>query len=184
MIRILGILFCLLLPLFSFARTPVSGTLRIENAQYFLVTENNKKFVITQDSTQSALSSLLRLSQGDYIYGQGTFTSAKASLRLTSVDYVGLKKLLGSWSSPTGIFYFKTFTDAAFYTYAKNRPVTANIRYSTAPSQDNSWVVFLSEKETTLLSTIVFEGSEIQMNIYQPDTGEIEQTLRLKRWGH
>jgi hypothetical protein len=185
MMRILALTFFFLLPALSFARTTVSGTLRIEKAMYYLVNENNKKFLITQDSSQSALASLLRLSQGDYIYGQGTFQSSTPSLKLTSVDYVGLKKLLGSWEGSTGVFYFKSFTEAAFYSAGRNRrPTTANIRYSTAPSNNNSWVVFLSEKETTLLSTIVFEGNELIMSIYLPETGDLHKTLRLKRWTH
>lgn len=165
----------------AWARTPVSGFLATQDSQFFLRTDENEIFLIETTSSPSVLSLLVRLSPGDYLLGQGEIQPGTQSLRMTSVDYVGLKKLLGSWTSQRGTFHFKNFTDATFQTVRRNKPVRADLRYSTAPTQNNSWVVFFSEKETTLLSTIFFDGPEIDMNIYQPETGELVQTLRLKR---
>lgn len=149
--------------------------------RYELIAKNNE-----------ASAHIRKLSEGDLINATGYLDSSLCQSHIESVEYVGLKKLLGYWYSKAGIITVRDFSLLSFYplnvrdlkdvsSEHSGEPIT--YRYSVVPSDGSEWVVFLSNSKGTSFATLKFARSIVTMKIYDSETGAILQTLRLSKWG-
>ncbi|KYG64086.1 hypothetical protein AZI86_14895 [Bdellovibrio bacteriovorus] len=135
-----------------------------------------------------------KLASGDFVEGSGQLDDDHCKAFVESIEYVGLRKLLGYWYSETaGIITVRDFSSLSFYPMNKTSdlkddalsrtgdPIT--YRYSVTPSEGKEWVVFLSNAQGTSFATLMFSSKFVTMKIYDSETGSLNQTLRLSKWG-
>lgn len=180
------------------ASEPIVGMVERDASGYHLKIDKDQtcaKYKI-EAKFQDVIAGLQKLSAGDTITATGILSHETCSAFIDSIDYVGLKKLLGHWYSRAGIltvhdfnsmsFYpisIKTFHNAAFY--KAEDPI--DYRYSVTPTEGKEWVVFLSDKKSTTFATIQFirgsQGSAV-MKIYDSDNGKVIRTMHMAKWGN
>lgn len=168
---------------------PVAGILEKNNQGTFLtLTQTSQKYKIAS-TTGDAVDSIERLNSGDYITGNGDINEDAKTIQLNSLDYVGLKKILGLWYSGGSVMNFSTFTDLSVYPLMGKNLVVAlspktDLHYSLAPYSGNQWAIFLSSQDATVFATIEFSEKEATMHIFDSETGQNTRTMRLVRWSH
>lgn len=174
---------------------PLAGDIIETDGQLYLHIPNSEcpryEMVARNDDTTAHLR---KLSVGDLINASGFLDSAQCKSFIESIEYVGLKKLLGYWYSKAGIITVRDFSSLSFYpmnasdlkddgnpSQRTGEPIT--YRYSVTPAEGSEWVVFLSNSKSTSFATIKFTRKNIIMKIYDSENGKILQTLRLSKWG-
>lgn len=176
------------------AAQPVTGTVLRESSgtTYLLADQKCKKYIL-DTKTDDAENNVRKLSNGDRITATGLLDSTTCTAVIESIEYVGLKKMLGYWYSNEGIITVRDYSSLSFYPinlkdyhdgkdYRTADPI--DYRYSITPSEGREWVVFLSDKNSTLFATIQFIKDTALMRIYDSDNGKIIKTLRLAKWGN
>lgn len=89
----------------------VKGRIKIIDGTYLIVTKNQIAYTLAFTSSVSE-QQVKRLGNGDFVSVTADFSSTSRSLiNVSSVDYVGLKIILGTWRSEANLCYeFATFT--------------------------------------------------------------------------
>lgn len=163
-----------------------SGYIERTERGIFLVIDSPAKAgrLSLQSSSTRTLIQIGRLNTGDFLAASGSVDSEQNIAFVNSIDYVGLKKLLGRWKTSNGqLFEFASFQDLYIY---KSRPVATSVfRYSAAPSNGDSWTLLLSDshKKRTLIANVTFGRANASLKLIDSETGAIAETLRLVRQG-
>ncbi|MNT28042.1 hypothetical protein D3C72_1637010 [compost metagenome] len=135
-----------------------------------------------------------KLSSGDLINGTGIVQYKSNKLVLETIDYVGLRRMLGKWISNDGLLQVKNFSEMKFYPH--NSPssptpsglvlsdVPITFRYSLTPADGKAWVMFLSDSSKTVFTTIQINGANATLKTFDSETGAVAKTLRLTKWGN
>lgn len=135
-------------------------------------------------------ASLARLNIGDEVYGTGDVDSTARSIQLQTLDYVGLKELLGTWHSQEGMMEVKDFSNLSFRPTkddtalgVDNSRNNVNYKYSLSPGNNSEWVVFLSEASKTTLATVELDSSMelATLKIFDSASGNVKSTLHLQK---
>ncbi len=172
----------------AFAAQAISLTGVLEkNVQGSFITFNygSQKYQVSSLPGE-VTDSIAKMESGDTFIGNGQIDENKKTVLITSLDYVGLKKMLGLWYSGGSVMDFTSFTDLSVYPF-NTHPLILNldktdIRYSVAPFRGNQWAVFLSSRNSTLFGTLEFEGTEAILRVFNSETGNASSTMRLIRW--
>ena len=112
-----------------------------------------------------------------------------------SVDFIGLKRLLGYWWTTEGFLDVRTFSLMNFYdrpgssvsagdlpnVAPRTDSIKKSYQYSVTPSSGVEWVVFLNDKETVYFTQVTFQGANAQMKVYNSESGALEKTINLLR---
>lgn len=134
-----------------------------------------------------------KLSTGDSLTASGVKANDTCTVYIDSVDYVGLKDLLGYWYAKEGYVKVHDFTSVSVYSLElvnlKNSKEFSNVdsiefRYSITPSNGKEWVLFLSTAESTTFATIDLQNHLATIKIYDSENGSIMRTIRLSKWGN
>ena len=178
----------------ALAARPVVGTLQRDDKGLSLITDTGCQKYRISTKSEDAEFNLYKLQSGDYITATGLLDENTCEAVIESIDFVGLKKLLGYWHSSAGLFSIPSFSYLTFYPNDKTDisneapeifdPVSpVNFKYSVTPSEGKDWVVFLSDKNSTVFATIRFSKTRATMKFYDSETGKITRTLYLSKWG-
>ncbi|UOF02155.1 hypothetical protein [Bdellovibrio reynosensis] len=177
----------------AFASQPLVGNVERNTNGVVLITNSATCYRYTINAqTEDAAISIRKLSTGDAVTASGVLNDDSCTAHIDSIDYVGLRKMLGYWYSDEGIITVKDFNSLSYYpiklkefqlgiSFRTADPI--NYRYSVTPSVGKEWVVFLSDTKSTTFATIQFNKGTAVMKIYDPDNGEVTKTLRLAKWG-
>lgn len=172
---------------------PISGTVERDISGTYLRADSAcVRYLVISTNSDTELS-LRKLSTGDTLTASGKLSADNCTASIESIDFVGLKKMLGYWHSSDGLISVQDFTSLSYYpinlkdfqngrTYAEVQPV--NYRYSITPTSGKEWVLFLSDRNSTTFATIRFSKSRATMRIYDSENGNITRTLRLNKWGN
>lgn len=168
----------------------VTGFLEKSGPDFYLIPKNSQnRYLIIQQNTDVS-SSLRRLDKGDLISGHGSIDTINKKIRLESVDYVGLRKLLGPWISSDGLMIFKDFSTMKYTPRFSNAreptPFQKSnyqrvFRYTLSPIEGEEWALFLSDNKSTTFATVTFRNRKIILKIYESESGKIIRTLKLER---
>lgn len=177
----------------ALAAESVIGLLEKEANEYYLrLVKDQPRFKIVTTSAD-AQESLKKLSSGDFVTGTGEIKAETLEISLESIDYVGIKKLIGTWHSQDGMFEITSFDHMNFYPYVYNpKKATKQFRiniskaqeykYSMTPTQGREWVLFLSDTKSTTFATIQINQGSARLKMYDSETGDITKSLRLTKW--
>jgi len=165
-----------------------SGFMTKKGADYYFTPKSSSILYRINPATTNVQASLDRLGSGDFIAGNGSLDTINRKLTVASVDYVGLRKLLGPWTGPEGTMLFKDFTTMRFTPRFRDIDMDSNLstyqkefRYSITPSDGNEWGVFLSDEKSTTFATVEFTKNKVIMKIFESESGKIVRTLKLER---
>lgn len=173
---------------FAFGVQAFSGFLTKKGTEYYFTPKSSELFYqITSKSPYVDLS-LSRLETGDFIAGNGTLDTTNKKIQIESVDYVGLRKLLGPWLGSEGTMVFKDFSTMRFTPRFRDIRLDTKLaqyqkefRYSVSPSDGNEWALFLSDDKSTTFATMEFTKNKVIMKIFESESGKIVRTLKLER---
>lgn len=160
-----------------------SGFLVRQGSVSILHEENTGKklrVVATSLESQKALS---LLKKDDYIVGYGSLRGP-SELSLDTVDYVGLRQLLGFWIEPgQTIFNFENFKQVSVVNLSQDleRLFKKNYDYIIAPGDENSWKIFLSDEKSVKLARLILARDLMSLELYDSDTGDVIQKMTLRR---
>ena len=184
------LVFVTLITTWAQAQSALSGYLNKSPTGQWLLVLNDKEF--TLNARRNVSEQLNKLDAGDIISGTGIVNNATDSIELLSIDYVGLKKILGLWFSREGLIEFKNFTTLNFYPRQKASgdylvskaylvDYQQQYRYSMTPSNGREWTLYLTDKKATSLGTLIVDGNIAVLKIYDSNTGDLVKALRLSR---
>lgn len=193
--RILILVLSLLASYSSFANQPIYGVIARDATKLSIVTNNTQcsNYIISTKS-RDASAAVKKLSNGDSLTATGLLNPQDCTALIESIEFVGLKKMLGKWYSPEGIIDVRNFNSLSYYPVSINIPrygyatissvQPIDYRYSITPTDGKEWVLFLSDRTSTTFATIKFERGNVIMKLYDSETGEVTKTLFLSRWSN
>lgn len=165
-----------------------SGFMTKRGNAYYFTPKSSELFYKITALTPDVQDSLDRLENGDFIAGNGSLDTTNKKLSIESVDYVGLRKLLGPWIGSEGTMVFKDFTTMRFTPRFRDINMDSRLtnyqkefRYSITPSDNNEWGLFLSDENNTTFATVEFTKNKVIMKIFESESGKIVRTLKLER---
>lgn len=172
---------------------PISGTVERDASGAYLIADSSCVRYLIDTKSPDAEANIRKLTTGDTMTASGLLESNTCTAVIESVDYVGLRKMLGYWHSNDGLISVRDFNSLSFYpislsdfqngkTYSEIDPIV--YRYSMVPSDGKDWVLFLSDSTSTTFATIRFNKSRAVMKIYDSETGNVTRTLHLNKWGN
>lgn len=176
----------------AWASEPIAGLIQKDGTGAFIqLNPQGPKFKVIPAGTD-VQDNLRKLSHGDLVTGSATIDFDKKEIVLEAIDYVGIKRLLGTWYSPEGLYEVTSFDRLNFYPYAqldsagrvKNKTSTPHeFKYSVSPSEGREWVLFLSDKQSTIFATIQITRNRARLKLYDSETGGVSKSLVLVKWG-
>lgn len=190
------LLLILFLPqiVFSASYSAVIVDLSVDStlAEITIQINNTQQIMTLQISTDRDKKLMARLNAGDYLAFQGQKLTMENTLKLLSIDYVGLKTLLGTWTGNDGLCYhFSRFTQITVYEQnfshtclvptALDLVFPSSFKYFITPNESN-WDVLVGNKDVYYTAEFQFIGpNNISAQIFDTETGEIVSELNLWR---
>lgn len=156
-------------------RMALDGYVRMTGENIFFVESQSVKVYKLKAYTSSAEEVLSRLKNFDHITGSARLVDD--TLLLESVEFVGLRRLIGYWQSPKVAVIFENFHDVAF----KMPSSKSEYKYAVSPSEGNSWRVFFSDQSSVTLGSLTVSENKASIELYDPETGETSQQYDLKK---
>lgn len=186
------LLFSLLLLLAPLAQAgvTVAGTIGRIGPQVTLRIETRVLRVSTQSRDVQKI--LNRLEEGDSIVATGDTKTDLGLIDIQSIDFVGLRKMLGVWNSTNarGILEFKTYSEMKVYSVgapvagpAAGLPRTRSFKYTLSPTGNDDWVLFMSDDSATKMGFLRLQQNDATISMLDSSTGDISQVLRLQKVG-
>lgn len=185
-------LMLVLLTLFStpmaFGVQAFNGYMTKKGANYYFTPKSSKLFYLISSKSADVDLNLARLESGDFIAGNGTLDTTNKKIQIESIDFVGLRKLLGPWLGTEGTMVFKDFSTMRFTPRfreirwdTKLSQYQKEFRYSVSPSDGNEWALFLSDDKSTTFATMELTKNKVILKIFESESGKIVRTLKLER---
>lgn len=107
-----------------------------------------------------------KLKVGDFISFEGLENTRNKSIQFLSVNFVGLRDLLGTWYNPTNktCVYIQSFTDIVVFPsqgdeICLHQKATSyrSLSYTVNPENRNAWVALITDQEKTYLADFTFK---------------------------
>ncbi len=127
-----------------------------------------------------------KLSDGDFISLEGYRDEKQTVLTVSSVNYIGLSVLLGTWFGDD--LYCYTFVSYTEFTIAY-RGVAKKCPTSTAPTytyfvnpSTTSWVMLLAGDRGSYVGDLIINSTkDIEIQLYDSETGDILRKIHLRK---
>lgn len=165
-----------------------SGFLSKKGDEFYFTPKSSSLFYTVVPMNFDVQESLTRLENGDFVSGNGSLDTINKKISVHSIDYVGLRKLLGPWIGTDGTMVFKDFSTMRFTPRFRDIKLDTHLagyqkefRYSVSPKDGNEWALFLSDDSNTTFATVKFTKKKIIMKIFESESGNIVRTLKLER---
>ncbi len=167
----------------------LNGTIsRLKSGIAFKNSTTQKKYLLTYKTTEIQ-KQINKLKELDFISVDGSIDEGHQTLLANTVNYVGLKELLGRWNADDEFCYnFKTFTELAIYRKTLSDKCNYNVlylaremTYTINPTTDN-WLVLISDSKGSYVMDLVLKSkNKAEINLYDPDTGDILKEIKLRK---
>ena len=152
----------------------------------FITSEPTKTYQL-KAASRIVGKQLSKLSNLDAVRGSGKLVNGD-TLMLETIDFVGLHRILGAWSSPKYLFNFKTFAEVTLIpTYPRALPVTnpfgsGELKYTITPADGDLWKVFFSNTSSVTLATLkLVSPQQIVITFFDEETGQEKNSILLTR---
>ncbi len=191
-------------PIFLFSFSPLqsqkvfSGKLVKKNSAYclqtFPATSASIKYSLKYSS--AVIETVInRLGTDDFISVQAedTSTASEKSLTISSINYVGLSVLIGTWIGDDKVCYnFKNFTTLSIFNQNASgacvTPVNTTdpliirkMNYFVNPD-DLVWTLLISNLKTRYAAELLINNQKsVQLNLFSEETGAILRKTILRR---
>lgn len=136
----------------------------------------------------NAANILKKLKKNDFISFTGARNSNISSIRVDSVNYVGLGDLLDIWKGDDHYCYaFTSFKEFAVYPAEKSNCVkyptySSKYAYTINPTEQSNWVILLSGSRSNYLADLTVKTAKsIEISLYDSNTGYILKLIKLRK---
>lgn len=144
----------------------ISGTLHVDQEGYKISPNSDPTYLVTVKAlNQGTVANLLKLHDGDWIVADGQLINQ--TIVLSQIEFVGLYKLLGTWTDQTVSFNFVDFNSMTVNeNFTSTQPTTqrrhghTSYRYSVAPTGNDSWRLFISDNDQVRPAKLTFTGAD------------------------
>jgi hypothetical protein len=173
--------------------TSISGTIErdaIDLGKVYILNSENKKIQI-QTNSNLVQQTLDLLTSGDSIIATGSHedTGKETIVYIYDINFVGLKKVIGSWSIKNSLSFiqFSSFNDMGIISQVFEinghvvDPIISNYKYTISPNSNKGWVLFYSDPFSTQMALLKTEDDKILLDFISSDTGEFTRKLELNR---
>lgn len=140
--------------------------------------------IVVRPVYQAVMPQLQKLRVGDLIQGRGFVTSPQSPqlpvLMLESIDFVGLRDLLGQWFSKEHMVVdFINFNQLKIYRSNQEQLYD----YSIAPASEKGWMIFLQDPTSTSLGGLKMEAGNAVIEVYNHSAHSVllEDKIELSR---
>lgn len=177
----LGILLTTVLLTLSAQAAPVGGFLVVEKDQYsFVEIKSNRKTPI-RPTKLATVEALKKLKNMDYFQGQGEFVNNE--LLLESVDFVGLRRLLGLWTADeNSVLDFQDYSRVMIYrSFLNLMAPRALLQYSIAPSAGADWRIFFTDENSVVLAALDLKDQKATLKFFDLGSGHVVKTVEMTR---
>lgn len=160
-----------------------SGFVSIEKSQVYLVMNNNGanySRLVIRPYSQEAKENLSKLHDRDYISGVGNFTSDK-TLLVESIDFVGLRQLLGVWVGDNTWINFRDFTTANMYSQNPEAPQKTELEYSVTSAPGADWTIFFAGENTVNVASLSLGKQRAVLQFFDAETGQMTKKVELTK---
>lgn len=162
----------------------LNGYVAFQNGQTFFIDGKSQKVSPARAGTQSVQNSFQKLKNHDAISGQGKYINEV--LVIDSIEFVGLRRLLGVWQAPDAVVNFTDFSTVSFFlpqpaAIPETSATKVSFRYAVSPSLGSGWRVFFSSDDNVVLGLLTVNQTQAQIELFDPNTGDIGQTIQLEK---
>lgn len=176
----------LMSPWFANAADTVSGVLIRNGGDLSIRLSTDETRVYRLVSSKSEVQRVLvRLNTDDAVVGSADIDSVKNVAQLQTLDFVGLRRIIGYWSgaSNNSVVNFKNYSDMNVYSVGNGGGgrISKQFKYTLAPSNGNDWAFFLADASKTQVGLLDLRDQQATLRLFDPDTGEVTQVLRLQK---
>jgi hypothetical protein len=172
--------FVILIFFFSFPALAesYSGYVSIFKNRVFTVLEgSNKKYELIA-YTEDTISSLKKLKDRDYITVFGS--KSDSTILVESIDFVGLRQLLGLWVSNNTWLNFRDFNNVNVYWQDVNTTQKVLYEYSISPDPGKNWKIFFAGNNEVVIADLELNPSSAKIN-YFDSKGVVVKTVELTK---
>lgn len=142
--------------------------LKLGSQVYILIAANN-----------DVKAQLNKLKSRDFVSGLGN-TVSNNTVRLETIDFVGLANFLGLWMSPLGLFQVTDFSSLSLYSTASSSSKSA-LNYSITPADGNAWGMFLTDSDQIYYSNLTVTESKASIRFFDVQTGAFQREVALSK---
>lgn len=134
---------------------------------------------------ENVLTELSNLRTGDFLVARGEIEALDYVVRIDTIESVGLKELIGPWSSVNfEVYEFEDFSRLNLYAPTKDDSgvtlsKTAEFKYVLAPDQGSRYSIFLSDNRSVAVGTLEFKAQKVKLSVIDPKTGRASQNISL-----
>jgi hypothetical protein len=155
-----------------------SGYISVNKGHIFATEDgSSKKFELIAYNEDAAIG-LKKLKDRDFISGVGT--KSDTSILVESIDFVGLRQLLGLWVSNNAWLNFRDFNSVNVYWQDQNTTQKVVYDYSIAPDPARNWKIFFASSNEVVIADLDLSAATAKINYYD-NNGIIVKTIELTK---
>jgi hypothetical protein len=161
------------------------GKITITDKSYSIFDEYTEQEYKIFTRTRSIFQTIIQLENGDYISGSA-FMDPEGKLLITSIDFVGLKRLLGIWSGKNHIMNFDSISNMSIWNFEKGvnwkywGPFSYS--YSITPDDEGKWKIFFSDDKNVILALLhCVDSNHITISTYDSNDGSVDKVYDLEK---
>lgn len=166
-----------------------SGSVILKKDRMLLAEDKTHTKFILSAVNPEIKTQLSKLKSGDFLSVEGSIDEKQSVLYVSSVNYVGLKDLVGNWTGEDEYCYqFNDFYVLSIYNKTdKNKCdfsvnlLAGEFSYYINPAYPD-WSVLLSDNENSYLMDLTLDSkTSAQLSLYDSQSGDILRQIRLRR---
>lgn len=150
---------------------------------------NTGAYYRMKSDRDETVKTLEKLNTGDFIMMTATIDTADGSVQVDTIDFVGLRRIIGFWATPNGnrLMNFKSYSELSIHDLIiqsnsdRQRAARRQMKYTVVPAQGQDWVMFLSDDHETQMGYLSLAGSLATLRLVHSRTGETTNVLQLQK---
>lgn len=166
-----------------------SGTISISKGEIYFISEvGHTKFILSAMNKET-ITQISRLKSGDFISFEGYIDQENVILYVFSVNYVGLKDLIGNWVGDDEYCYkFKNFNTLSIFNKVDDKKCDFSVNFLAREfsyfinASDLDWSVLLSDNDDSYLMDLTLNSkNSAELSLYDSRSGDILRRIHIKR---
>ncbi len=170
--------------------TDYEGSITLYKSKLALIESKTQKKLTLTFKNIEIQSQVKNLSPGDFVSFEGVRSSTEAKISIISLNYVGLKTLVGRWTGDDKFCYdFVNFNEVYVFLREKEKcdftmrsDLTSRYLTYTINPTASGWLALFSDDMASYAGEISFKSSvRASLSLYDSNSGDILKTIVLKK---